>query len=91
MNVNLGSIEVDDQTCRLIRRSTFGISGRATRKEIKAWALKTLGEEIAVMMEVEGLPLDGSESLASTEGPDDAEDDEVFSVIDLGEYVAAHG
>lgn len=74
MIVNLGSIEVDDQTCRAIRKATFGISGRATRNEVRAFALAAVAEELA-MLEV----LSAEDSTATA---DDDEEEEESPVSD---------
>lgn len=55
MHVNLGSVEVDDQTAALIHRAmnpyTRARKQRATRREIVAWTRKVLADEIDVLRE----------------------------------------
>lgn len=77
MIVNLGSIEVDDRTCRAIRKATFGISGRATRNEVRAFALAAVAEELAMLDVIEA---DSGQS-DSTEAEDDAEEDALAHVL----------
>lgn len=57
MNVSLDSIELDEPTLRLIRRamSPHANASRATRREVKAWAMLTLAREIDLLNEAFGV------------------------------------
>lgn len=49
MIVNLGSIEIEPELLRKIRKQTFGISGRATRVEARNFCLNAIMEELALL------------------------------------------
>lgn len=53
MRVDLGSIEVDDEQRRLIRRHVHGLSGLATRAEVRDFALAAFVNDLMVTAEIE--------------------------------------
>lgn len=68
MIVNLGSIDVSPETCRQIRKATFGISGRATRVEVRDYCIATIMEDLALL---DALSNEG------TDIPDEEEEEDV--------------
>lgn len=53
MRVNLGSIEVDDEMRRLIRKHVKGVSGVATRDEVRDFVIKSFCAEIEIIEQIE--------------------------------------
>ena len=53
MIVNLGAIEVDDDTRKMIRRHLHDLAGEATRVEVRAFALAAFFDALEVADAIE--------------------------------------